>query len=361
MNNSMYTAFLLNHGDELRYRLFTSEGEDARNDALDETTTPGGAPTSMPPFGSAEEPLQERNADTTIPVAAATAAAAATCMQSSWLKLTRRHIHILNISAALVHAMLFVVIYSLAVGKGKQAWRLKQDRVQVVPKSVGDKTPFVSITNDKCNLAKPNIMEWEGSDIGAMQLWSYPQDSGINIDLAWCVIMFFALSFVFQMGVSVYSFITKNRGYNSIFHNDLKTDMDTDWDTMQSKAFLATDPGVAEISGWCSDILAFNWARFVEYTFSGSLVLFTIALIAGIADFELLLCIYVLGAACMLMGLGAEYCMRIYFSLQMMARSQSGGLPDYAKKLITDIICPQLRGAFWILHGMAWVCILVPW
>ena len=89
-------------------------------------------------------------------------------------------------------------------------------------------------------------------------------------------------------------------------------------------------------------------------------MLATIALIAGIADFELLLLIYVLGAACMLMGLGAEYCLRIYHSLKMLS-SEKMSMPANIKKIVVDVIVPQLRGAFWILHLFAWVCIIVPW
>lgn len=180
----------------------------------------------------------------------------------------------------------------------------------------------------------------------------------MEVDLAWCVLMFFALSFVFQMGVSIYSWIAR-KGYYTIFHND-SDGKDTATDTKQFKAFLDENPSETDVELWCSDILAFNWARFVEYTFSGSLVLFTISLIAGIADFEMLLFIYTLSAACMLMGLAAEYCMRISFSLKMMA-SNRGQLPDYAKGIITSTIIPQLRISFAVLHGFAWVCILVPW
>lgn len=184
------------------------------------------------------------------------------------------------------------------------------------------------------------------------------QDSGVEVDLAWCVLLFFALSFVFQMGVSVYSWATHS-GYYTIFRDVNK--QDTAVDTMQLKQFIETGPDDDAKRLWGSDILAFNWARFVEYTFSGSLVLFTISLLAGISDFEMLLCIYVLSAACMLMGLCAEYCMRAYFALKLVA-STAGGLPTggHAEHTI-GIVMLQLRGAFFILHALAWVCILVPW
>lgn len=178
------------------------------------------------------------------------------------------------------------------------------------------------------------------------------------MDLAWCVVTFFALSFVFQLGISVYSWVAKS-GYYAIFHND-ENGKDTDADTVQFKAFLASEPDEVKKLAWADDILRFNWARFVEYTFSGSLVLCTISLIAGIADYEMLMCIFMLSASCMLMGLGAEYCMRISFSLKMLANILDTKVPNLAR-LIAVVIVPQLRVAFWILHVMAWLCILLPW
>lgn len=186
------------------------------------------------------------------------------------------------------------------------------------------------------------------------------KDAGMDVDLKWCVLIFFGLSFVFQMGVSAYSFVAK-KGYYSIFHNDILSGKDTAVDTMPYRTLLEMPADERQIKLWTDDILRFNWARFVEYTFSGSLVLFTIALIAGISDFEILLLIYVLSAACMLMGLGAEYCMRIMYALKVLASSPASSLSNNARDTIVSIIIPQLRASFWILHLFAWVCILAPW
>ncbi len=56
--------------------------------------------------------------------------------------------------------------------------------------------------------------------------------------------------------------------------------------------------------------LHFNWWRFVEYSASGSLVLITIALLAGIVDMELLVCMFFMAATCMLLGIVAEFALR---------------------------------------------------
>lgn len=179
------------------------------------------------------------------------------------------------------------------------------------------------------------------------------------VDLAWCLVLFFALSFIFQLGVSVYSWVAKS-GYYAIFHNDRTTNKDTNEDLMQYRAFMQSNRSDDEMRDWADDMLRFNWARFVEYSVSGSVVLCTISLVAGISDYDLLLCIFLLSASCMLMGLGAEYCMRISFALKMIANIIEKTNQTLAT-LIIKVIVPQLRAAFWILHAMAWVCIILPW
>ena len=191
-NNSMYTAFLLDHGDQLKYRLFTGDNGDntqsgpvdaAGSDATaekepatkieeeDKSATGGVGEGTAPAVG-----YTKKDDDLSLAVTPnATPAAASTVVGTGWLTLTRRHIHILNITAALVHAMLFLIIYTQAAGKGKQSWRLKRDRLQVINQNVSNAKPFLNITNEKCNLAKPNVMDYGGSLNGTMHLWTYPQ------------------------------------------------------------------------------------------------------------------------------------------------------------------------------------------
>lgn len=116
----------------------------------------------------------------------------------------------------------------------------------------------------------------------------------------------------------------------------------------------------ADVNRWCSDMLAFNALRFVEYTFSGSLVLVTIGMIAGIVDVELLSCIFLLSASCMLMGLVAEYCMRGRVALKAIEKNLPGS--DFEKlSYVFQVVRVKLAYAFWISHILAWVCILLPW
>ena len=190
------------------------------------------------------------------------------------------------------------------------------------------------------------------------------QDSGYSIDLAWCVMGFFLLSFAFQLAVSLMS--TCRSGYSNIFQSQ-----EPDDETYESRfagKILDSTSGVgrvdpkyfADVTRWCSDMLAFNSLRFVEYTFSGSLVLVTIGMIAGIIDVELLACMFLLSASCMMMGLVAEYCMRGRVALKAIERNLPGS--DFEKlTYVFHIIRAQLAYAFWISHILAWVCILLPW
>jgi hypothetical protein len=123
--------------------------------------------------------------------------------------------------------------------------------------------------------------------------------------------------------------------------------------------------------------LHFNWWRFVEYSGSGSLVLITIALLSGIVDVELLVCIFVLAATCMLLGIVAEFALR--------ARNVLAKVVEHSKKWssvnnlkrgirtpeqqhpleilgpVLDNICDKLKLCFWMSHVLGWACIVVPW
>lgn len=167
-SSGMYTAFLLDSADQLKYRLYTAPKFDGQDDLLGPTDNPN---------NNANDPATVVQVGNDSAADAGKGANAGKMPNIGCLKLTRRTIHILNLCAAALHAILFIVIYFQAVGKGKQGWYLKQDRVQVVPKNVSDSRPFVNITNDKCNMAKPNLMNFTGSGGEGMslQLWVYPQ------------------------------------------------------------------------------------------------------------------------------------------------------------------------------------------
>ena len=148
------------------------------------------------------------------------------------------------------------------------------------------------------------------------------------------------MSFGFQLLVMV----VPRTGYSKIFDN--KQDDDVTYEKC------------ADHGRWMYTMLHFNWLRFVEYSISGSLVLATIALISGIVDTELLICIFFLSAACMIFGLVAEWCMRVHTVLvkgTVAIKQLPGG------EVTSNILERMLSRAFIVSHLMAWVCIAVPW
>lgn len=163
----------------------------------------------------------------------------------------------------------------------------------------------------------------------------------MEVNLLYCVCAFFGLSFVFQL----VAMIPYGGGYNKIFVEKQSTDNVKFEDVSEDKR-----------NEWFLNIVHFNWLRFIEYSISGSLVLFTIALVSGVVDFELLLCIFFLSLACMILGLIAEWCMRIEVVIQNMDFEKVG----WDQKLY-DIIRRFLRRSFWFSHILAWICIIVPW
>jgi hypothetical protein len=125
--------------------------------------------------------------------------------------------------------------------------------------------------------------------------------------------------------------------------------------------------------------LHFNWWRFVEYSASGSLVLITIALLAGIVDVELLVCMFFMAATCMLLGIVAEFALRAknvlkkvldFVQINTETKRRDRGFqppsteeqhPLYILKDVVQNIYDKLDWCFSMAHALGWVCIIVPW
>ena len=302
---------------------------------------------------------------------------------------TRRRINVFNLFACLLHLMMAVILLQRP---DKQQYVLKHDRIHVkVASSVDPRLnkPFLGPLYDNvtCNFAKPNTLNFTNSDGTMLQSWAYPQDANIRISLKACVTAFFLMSFVFQSTVSFLSGLPRKwntaprewwgrkfripLGYLNIFYNNQSDD--------QTLAEAVSNPilekGVpkpsdtALILQWCSRMLSFNVLRFYEYSISGSLVLVTIAMVAGITDSELLMCIYLLAGACMIFGLVAEYAMRGRVVLntlkEQLAKKDGydklfdGAVIDF--EAVLRVMSTQLHWVFWISHILAWFCIGLPW
>lgn len=113
----------------------------------------------------------------------------------------------------------------------------------------------------------------------------YPKDAGTSVNIASLVVSFFALSFFFQLCVN-----WAGKGFRTHLYRDMFVGKEED------------DP---------SQVLSINYLRYVEYSISASVMMVGIALVAGISDLELILCMAFLTWACMLCGCGAELFLQI--------------------------------------------------
>jgi len=162
------------------------------------------------------------------------------------------------------------------------------------------------------------------------------------VDVRFWVLAFFLLSFLFQGSVM----LPGTAGYGAIFHDREDDDVPfhMEW----------TDQVKTELY---KRILYFNWLRFVEYSISGTDVLLIIAVVSGIVDYELLLAIGALSFSCMILGLIAEWSLRIhtvlYHQTQITKKTDPHDLSSIMKRIT--------KYSFWTAHLLGWVCIIIPW
>ncbi len=162
------------------------------------------------------------------------------------------------------------------------------------------------------------------------------------MDIRFFVLFFFGLSFAFQGFIM----LPGKTGYSEIFRDEHDDDVpyNKDW-------------SVELRQEWLKRILYFNWLRFVEYSISGTTVLFVIAIVSGIVDYELLLAICALSFSCMVLGLIAEWSLRVHTVLY--AQSQSFPKGDLNK--FSSTMKRTTKYCFWTSHLLGWVCIIIPW
>lgn len=360
-----------------------------------------------------------------------------TCCYTSCIRVPS--IATINFWAAVMHFALFIAAVHARVTRPPKIYSLKYDRIYIVPRmslpsldtrlqglpydflqmhspwanttrttyngTVAGSTasPFLSQT---CGLAQPNSLGFGGSANFTLDVWTYPKESGMHVDMGACIIGFFFLSFLFQMVPTLsYWWCSGAKdsscccgciscggralcgsccgqpmcpSYASIFE-DGNYMADSNLDAEHAEGIINAahkfDVGTANVLNHAKEEMQFNWLRFAEYTFSGSLVLFVICLLLGIYDVELLTCIYVMAATCMLLGALAEVflrfnntlravlvivqeCVREYQTLN--PSSPLNGTMNKCTEILSSFVT-AFKACFWVSHVLGWVCILVPW
>ena len=148
----------------------------------------------------------------------------------------------------------------------------------------------------------------------------FPSRTTYWLHLGWLVASFFALSAIFQLAVCFAGEKTAHLyndmfGINKVGKNQVAPASD---DSDEDQALVTQDndenqqtqrPDVKVLH--CRGVLTINWLRYVEYSVSASVMMLCIALVSGILDLHLLMCIFFLTFACMLLGYGAEILLRI--------------------------------------------------
>jgi hypothetical protein len=198
-----------------------------------------------------------------------------------------------------------------------------------------------------------------GSDVVTLSVMPFPKRTDYYLSIVGLTLSFFALSFTFQLATEFIGkpIDKKKKSFCHLYQNMFSSDYQKD------------DNGM---------VLKINWLRYVEYSISASIMMLAISLVAGIYDFDLLLCIFFLTWACMLCGYGSEVLIRIRQVLytKKIAGNQVAPLEQSSQPLLNDVgrdnvnekdkklheIISNLSlwGAIG-MHIVGWVCVVVPW
>jgi hypothetical protein len=217
---------------------------------------------------------------------------------------------------------------------------------------------------ETCGIANPNSLNYARGMNITMNAWTYPRDAGIPLYLGGMVAAFFGLSFIFQLFASLYF-----DNYKSIFPVDRS-------DNQQHIIVEALTPPYGEVIGESdkasalADELNFNWVRFVEYSWSASLMLVAQALLVGVVDVHILLCMFAMCFGCMILGIAAECNLRMLNVWRRIERHIPESLDagtQYEKNEYTGFMRKiksrfknYLRYAALVSHTVAWILVIVP-
>jgi hypothetical protein len=202
---------------------------------------------------------------------------------------------------------------------------------------------------DTCRLAKPSLLDFVGeSNLGA-NVWTYPVDAGFGLDIGGLVFAFFGLSWGFQFFAGLYF-----EGYKSIFpesrsdarHREILMNP-MKIDTIERESILRQE-------------MCFNFIRFIEYSLSASVMIVAQALLVGIIDTHVLLCMTAMCFGCMILGIAAE--------LNLRALNVWNHFEVYIPNTLKGVDITTLKSHFsksllWaarISHFVGWVLIVVP-
>lgn len=217
------------------------------------------------------------------------------CGQTNEVDATRKIIVWFNGITSFVHLVMAIVFISLCASNGNFSlnFSLKRDAVLVnsapgLPPLggalIGNMTSAVArdeiagfpffggCLRNSSYYAKPNELRWRRDNETALITYTYARAiPGAWLNLPSLVIAFFLLSFAFQAGIIFLDKCSAWPTYSIMFPKS------------GSKVSPETGAGGAPVSR-ARRFLTFNFLRYIEYSFSASVMIVTISLFAGIVD-----------------------------------------------------------------------------
>lgn len=166
------------------------------------------------------------------------------------------------------------------------------------------------------------------SGVVTFEITQYPIDAGWSLSIPVITVVFSGLSFLFQLSAEISGKFYSGESSGKFSEKGNTWNL---YDYMfQDK--ISNDVDINERR---------NYIRFVEYSFSASIMMMAIALTVQINDIGLHACIFFLTWACMMMGIIAEF-----FHSKV-------DIPKHGRDTMWQL------GFF--THLIGWVCIIPPW
>ncbi len=172
---------------------------------------------------------------------------------------------------------------------------------------------YVTNMNDTLSLQR-NFVVWPAD--GASGPFTFTHATGMSVMLRWPVILFFTLSFVYQIAVSV---------------PDMEYTRNHLWSMYYSGCIIH---GVQPL-------------RWVEYSFSASFLMVLVAALNGVNDFHFMILIFFCTWTLMMLGLVQELYAKVY------RQSYMSSVSIKADSTYISFMIPHFTG--WILHAVVWL------
>lgn len=233
---------------------------------------------------------------------------------------SRSLVLVCNAAAAMLHASLFAALLVVVYMQDIELQRPLSQKISVWEEATGNYTKeSACFHSPQCAIPSPKI-QVETND-GEFKIYAEQVDYG-SLDLVWLVLSFSLLSAVFQ-GLRPFM-----DSVERCLQPCLGCLCGACCEPVRSKPLLGSPYLTQDV------MRGVNSSRFVEYSFSATVMILCIAFVLNVESFETIVALAVLTACCQLCGLVAEL---------LLERDSAKGYRE------------ELFGAAWLLHGLGWL------